>query len=235
MTKKLSQFDRKRLLEEQQRGTSRTNLKRMFGIIDNRTLDRQIKLAMEEEQVWIVKSEIIKDALVAHLTEVSALIGEWKNSISIPGVGSIYYGMPLIPTHNIEDNPLFGSLREHLPFPTFWRDYTTWKNKVRTYVEGCQKIMKEIGKAEKRSMSAEIYRQWGAESTSKALGLSKPLNQMMGRYKKVVESDLNLKSLSKQLTSIETKLHTNLQEIQLRRDHIMYTCKLCPGQSRLSR
>ena len=235
MIRKLNQYDRKRLLEEQQSGASRTNLKRMFGIKDNRTLDRQIKLAMEEEQVWIVKSEIIKDALVAHTTEVSMLIGEWKSNISTPRAGSVYYGMPLIPTQNIENNPLFGSLREHLPFPTFWRDYATWKNKVRAYIEGCQEIMKEIGEAEKRSVSEDIYKEWGAESTSKALGLSEPLNRMMGRYNKAVETKSALKSLSEQLISIETKLHMNLQEIQLRRDHIMYTCKLCPGRSRLSR
>jgi len=234
MTKKLNQYDRKRLLEKQQSGASRTNLKRMFSIIDNRTLDRQLKLAMQEEQVWIVKSEIIKDALVSHLREVSTIIGEWKSSISTPIVNSVYYDMPLIPTQDIENNPLFGSLREHLPFPTFWRDYATWKNKVRAYIEGCQKIMKEIGEAEKPSMSEDIYKEWGTESTSKALGLSEPFNRMMGRYKKVVETNLGLKSLSEQLTSVETKLYMNLQEIQLRRDHIMYTCRLCPGQSRLS-
>ena len=110
MIRKLNQYDRKRLLEEQQSGASRTNLKRMFGIIDNRTLNRQIKLAMEEEQVWIVKSEIIKDALVAHLSEVSTRIGEWKSYISTPSAGSVYYDMPLLPTQNVEDNLLFSSV-----------------------------------------------------------------------------------------------------------------------------
>jgi len=235
MTKKLNQYDRKRLLQEQQSGASKTNLKGIFGIKDNRTLERQLKLAMEEEQVWIAKSEIIKEVLVAHFAEVNTLIGELKTNISTPRVGSIYYGMPFIPTQNVENNLLFDSIKEHLPFPTLWRDYATWKNRVRAYIEGCQKIMRKVGKAEKRSMSVNIYKQWGTESINDTQGLSEPLNRMMRRYKKVVETDSGIKSLSERLTSIESKLHMNLQEIQLRRDHIMYTCKLCPGQSRLSR
>ena len=235
MTKKLNQYDRKRLLEEQRTGPSKTNLKKIFGIKDNRTLSRQLKLAMEEEQLWIVKSEIIKDALVAHHNEVSSLIDKWKGNISTPIAHFIYYGMPLIPTQEIEDDPLFSSVREHLPFPTLWRDYATWKNKVRDYIEGCQKIMKEIGEAEEDSMLADIYKEWGKESTSKAMRLSEPLSGMMVRYGKAVKDDENLKALTNDLASIETKLHKDLHEIQLRRDHIMYTCRLCPGQSRLSR
>ncbi|MFC1964751.1 hypothetical protein ACFLWG_01945 [Chloroflexota bacterium] len=235
MTKKLNRYTRKRLLEEEITGVSKSKLKTMFGIKDNRTLTRQLKLAMEEEQVSAVKSEIIKDALLAHLNEVGSLIDEWKGSISTPIAHSIYYDMSLIPTQEIEDKPLFSSVKEHLPFTILWRDYTVWKNKVRAFIEGCQKIMKEIGEAEKQSMPADTYKQWGTESTSKAMRLSEPLYEMMVRYKKTVKDDENLKALLKDLASIETKLHTKLQEIQLRRDHLMYNCKLCPGQSRLSR
>ena len=85
------------------------------------------------------------------------------------------------------------------------------------------------------SVPEEVLKQWGTESTAKAVGLSKPLGQMRKEYKEAVEADSSLTSLLEHLHSIETKLHGSLEEILLRRDHITYTCKLCPGQARLSR
>ena len=96
-------------------------------------------------------------------------------------------------------------------------------------------MMKEIGETEKRSVSEDVFKQWGAESITKAVGLSEPLKRMWKKYIEVAEADSDLKSLLEQLKSIEIKLHESLQEIQLRQDHIVYTCKLCPGQARLLR
>jgi len=235
MGKKLSYYDRKRLFEAKQSGLSDTKLKEKFGIVDNRTLSRHLKLAQQEEESKVVRLEILKDALVDHLEEVSNLIGEWKSSLSTPVVASIYFGMPSIPTQKIEAKPLFGSLKEHLPFPTLWRNYANWKTKVGAYIEGCQKVMKRIGETGKRSVSEDVFKVWGAESTTKAIALSKPLHRMMEKYRKVAEADSDLKTLLGQLKPIEIKLHESLQEIQLRHDHIVYTCKLCPGQARLLR
>lgn len=235
MAKKLSYYDRKRLLEARQTGLSDAKLKEKFGIADKRTLYRQLKLAEQEEEVKAVKLEILKDALVEHLEEVSTLIGEWKGSISTPGVDEIYYDMPPIPTQNIETMSLFPSLKKHLPFPTLWRKYANWKTKVRAYIEGCQKVMREIGETEERTVTEDVFKLWGTESTTKVIGLSEPLHRMMKKYRDVAEADSDLKALLEQLKPIEIKLHESLQEIQLRHDHIVYTCKLCPGQARLLR
>jgi len=235
MVKKLSYYDRKTLLEARQTGLSDTKLKEKFGIADKRTLNRQLKLAEQEGEARAMRLEILKDALAGHLEEVSALIGEWNGGLSTPGVGGIYYDMPPIPTQYIEAMPLFPSLKKHLPFPTMWRDYANWKTKVRAYIEGCQKVMRGIGEAEKRSVSEDVFKQWGTESITKAIGLSEPLRRMRKKYTEAAEADSDLKVLLEQLKPIETKLHESLQEIQLRHDHIVYTCKLCPGQARLLR
>jgi len=235
MSKKLSYYDRKRLYEAKQSGLSDTRLKDKFGIVDNRTLKRQLKLAEQEAESKSVKLEILKDALVDHLAEVRTLIGDWNDSLSTPLVGSIHFEMPSIPTQHIEDNPLFNSLKEHLPFPTLWRNYRSWKANVRSYIEGCQQVMKEIGEAEKHSVPEEIFRLWGTESTTKALRLADPVYRMMAKYKETVEADDYLNPLLEIISPIETRLHKSLQEIQFRHDHIAYTCKLCPGQPKLSR
>ena len=235
MAKKLSPYDRKRLFDARLTGLSNTKLKDKFGIKDNRTLVSQLKQAEQEERVKAVRLEILKDAVVDHLKEVSTLIEKWKGSLSTPGLNGIYYDMPPIPTQNIEDMPLFPSLKKHLPFPVLWRNYATWKTKVRAYIEGCQKIMRGIGKTEKRLVTEDVFKIWGAESTTKAIGFSEPLERMQKKYIEAAEADSDLKSLLEQLKPIQIKLHESLKEIQLRHDHIVYTCKLCPGQARLSR
>lgn len=235
MAKKISHYGRRKLLEAQQTGLSDTKLQEKFGIADKRTLSRQLKLAEQEEEARTMRLEILKDALASHLDEVSALIGEWKGSLSTPGVAGIYYEMPPIPTQSIEAIPLFPSLKKHLPFPILWRNYTNWKTKVSAYIEGCQKVMKEIGEMEKRSVPKDVFKVWGTESITKAIGLSEPLKRVWMKYIEAVEADFDLESLLKQLKSIEMKLHESLQEIQLRQDHIVYTCRLCPGQARLLR
>jgi len=50
------------------------------------------------------------------------------------------------------------------------------------------------------------------------------------------ETGTNLVALFNELKNdLEPKIKDSLQEILLRRDYIMYTCKLCPGQPRLLR
>ena len=110
-----------------------------------------------------------------------------------------------------------------------------WVRKVQDYIRDCQKLMKDIGEKAEGSVGRDILNQWGIESTSKAVGLSGPLSEMMIKYRQSAESDSEIKRLLDDLKALGAKLHGSLQEVLLRRDHIMYTCKLCPGQPRLSR
>lgn len=235
MAKTINYDDRKKLIEGKRKGLSNSKLKNEFHIKDDRTLNRHLKLAEQEEEAKIIKLEILKDKIVSHLDEVNNLIGEWKSSLSTPGIRSIYYDMPNIPTHDIEVNPLFSSLKEHLPFPVLWRDYGSWKNNIKAYIEGCQLKMKEIGEMGKGSIPENIYKLWGTESTAKAMRLVEPLYQLMRKYEEAVNNDGGLKIQKENLQKLENKLHISLQGIQYRHDHITYSCKLCPGQPRLSR
>ena len=49
------------------------------------------------------------------------------------------------------------------------------------------------------------------------------------------ETVTNLLTLFDDLSYLETKIHNSLEEILLRRDYILYTCNLCPGEPRLLR
>lgn len=49
------------------------------------------------------------------------------------------------------------------------------------------------------------------------------------------ETVANLLTLFDDLRYLETKIHNYLEEILLRRDYILYTCNLCPGEPRLLR
>jgi hypothetical protein len=234
MVKKLSYRDREKLLEAREQDLTDAELKSRFGIRDDRTLKRHLKLAEQEHEAKLVKVEILKDALSAHLAEIRALVERWKSSLKTPPPGGIYFNMQH-PTATVESDPLFGCLRQHLPFPTLWRDYSIWANKVQDHIQDRQKLMKEIAGEAKGSVSEGILNQWGTESMTKALRLTGPLSQMMTKYKQSAESDMQLKRLLGELKALEAKLHDSLQEILLRRDYIMYTCKLCPGQPRLPR
>ena len=49
------------------------------------------------------------------------------------------------------------------------------------------------------------------------------------------ETVANLSTLLGDLHDLEAKIHNYLEEILLRRDYILYTCKLCPGKPQLLR
>ena len=234
MAKKLTYGDRKKLLGAREQGLTDAELKSRFGIKDDRTLIRHLKLAEQEHEAKLVKIEILKDALSAHLAEIRALMERWKSSIKTPHLGGVYFDMQH-PTASVESDPLFDCLRQHLPFSAFWRNYSIWTNKVQDYIQHCQKLMNEIKKKAKGSVSKDILNQLGTESTAKAIQLTEALFEMISDYKKSAESDPELKLLLDELKSLEDKIHNSLQEMFLRRDYIIYACKLCPGQPKLSR
>jgi hypothetical protein len=234
MRKRLNYQERKKLFEAQLSGLSSLELKDKFNINDNRTLQRHLKLAEQEAQTNRVKLEILKNALSDHLEEIRKIIDNWKTSISTPSIVSIKLDTSPIPTQDAEANPLFNSLKGHLPFPTLWKNYALWKNKVTIYITSCQRVMKKI-REEESHISTESLKYWGTEVITKAERLSPELSNMLQKYKNEVEADSELSVLSEELKEIETKLHKYLQEIQLRRDYILYSCNLCPGQPRLSR
>jgi len=143
MAKKLTAYDRKKLIEARERGSSDSEIKRRFGITDDRTLKRHLKLAEQEQEAKLVKTEILKKAIEDHLSELRQLIEGWKAGIRIhpvtasPSSMADSMGLP-------HSNRLFDCLRSHLPFPTLWRDHNQWEAKYRSYIDNCDKLREEI-------------------------------------------------------------------------------------------
>ncbi len=285
MSKKFNYYDRTKLFEARESGLSDTELKRRFGITDNRTLRRHLRLAEQEERALHVNLEILKDAKANHLAEIRTLIEKWQLTLVTPQIYEVYQGT-LLPMRDVEAHPLFGSLREHLPFPTLWRDYSIFSSKISQYLEACKKLREEIRESwviqdtelasfeepilrliagKDKELRYELYIATGHElkqfkyqvlvvnATDVVRGREsagqqfKKLNHeqcsketLPTEYQKVADNISKIYAsqtakLFETLRKLETKLNKSLQEILLRHDHIMYTCKLCPGQPRLSR
>jgi len=155
MAKKLNSNDRRKLLEARGRGLSNSEIKRQFGITDDRTLRRHLQLAEQEQGARTVKAEILKEALTDHLAEIRQLIENWKAGIRIQPVdvhpdamvGSITF---------IQSSRLFGSLKSHLPFPSLWRDYNQWEAKYKSYITNCQKLREEIQNQATKQMKLDF-------------------------------------------------------------------------------
>ena len=279
MVKKFNYYDRKKLLEAQRGGESTSDLKRTFGIKDDRTLFRHLKMAEQEDQSRLVKVEIIKDALLGHHAEIRALIDQWKNNCRTPRPDEVYPGT-LSPLDTIKANPIFISLRDHLPFPTLWNNHLVYVKKLDDYIAGCNNLREEVAKKVKNwngvkdvleNVAQPILRKIAeGESAIKLKPYEfKPSEQSNYPDKTVINAgDFPIFTVSKETDSayiekqyqdysedlltgetgtnlvvlfselkddLEPKIKDSLQEILLRRDYIMYTCKLCPGQPRLLR
>jgi len=221
------------LLDLEEKGLSDKELKEKYNIVDNRTLRKHLGLAEKEREAKEARIKILADNQAQHLAEIRIMIEQWKNNLATPWFGKISFETSSRPTGDFEHNPLFRSLREHLPFPTLWRDYSSWTDKVEKYMNGCKSLLEETRQEAINSPDPEINKianDIGSIQTAEAIALVKPLQEMMKRYRAKVESQLT--PLLDEIRSLEEKLRASLQEILLRRDYIVYTCKLCPGQLR---
>jgi len=143
MAKKLNSYDRRKLLEARDRGLSNSEMKRQFGITDDRTLRRHLELAEKEQEPRYARMEILKDAIKDHLAELRKLIENWKAGIRMQPVIDPPGGM-VDSIESLHSNRLFDCLKGHLPFPTLWRDYNQWEAKCKSYTDNCKKLREEI-------------------------------------------------------------------------------------------
>lgn len=298
MVRKLTPYNRKKLIEARERGLSDSEIKRQFGITDDRTLKRHLKLAEQEQVARVAKTEILKEALRDHLAELRQLIENLKAGIRIQPVTVL----PSVMADSMESphsNRLFDCLKNHLPFPTLWRDHNQWEAKYRSYIDNCDKLREEIQKQAITQMKLDFASDT-SESSHLTSGLmdwilhrmqdkleGKDVKEVKFRWRnlkisvkgsvlegklmfsypkerellKIINQDqpkintefyekgcqalldsclssetvANLSSLLDNLHNLEPKIHDSLEEILLRRDHILYTCNLCPGKPRLLR
>ena len=295
MAKKLNSNDRRKLLEARGRGLSNSEIKRQFGIIDDRTLRRHLQLAEVEQEARVVKTEILKEALRDHLAEIRQLIESWETRIRIQPVTDHPSGMA-DSMESLHANRLFDCLKGHLPFPIFWRDYNQWEAKYRSYTDNCKELREEIQSEATTRMSLDFMDDNSTVSHLSPRLIDWILRHVESKIKKVSEREFefgwkdfkvvsdeqllevnrmrvspgwelleifnqhevnnefyekecrelldfvlkgetvtNLLTLFDDLSYLETKIHDYFEEIKLRRDYILYTCNLCPGEPRLLR
>jgi hypothetical protein len=221
------------LLDMEEKGLSDKEIREKYGIADNRTLRKHLGLAEKEREVREARIRILADSQAQHLAEIRTTIEQWKNSLVTPWFGTISFETGSRPTEGLEYNPLFKSLREHLPFPTLWRDYSIWADKVENYIDSCKALLEETQREANNSQDPEIKKiasDIGSVHTASALALTKPLHEMMAKYR--AKAECQFKPSLDEIRILEEKLTDSLQEVLLRRDYIVYTCKLCPGQLR---
>ena len=144
MPKKITTNIRKELLKSEEEGLSESKLMERFRIKDKRTLRRQLKLARQEQNIGLVRKEVLKDALSEHLNNLRNLILEWRNMISVPPYPSCLSAYPVQALQNFENRLLFPSIKDHLPFPPLWRDYKIWKTKFEEYLTTCRELRERI-------------------------------------------------------------------------------------------
>ncbi|MCJ7744623.1 MAG: hypothetical protein MUO99_08745 [Dehalococcoidales bacterium] len=281
MAKRLQYSGRKEMIKDRNRGLTDTEIKSKFGITDDRTLKRHLRLGEQEEEARSVKIEILKDALTSHLAEICRLMEQWRRAVMVPLIYEIS-NETVSQTHRFESDALFGSLKEHVPSPTLWRRYGIWRNQLQTFVTEYeqlkQAVEEEAGKwgisrLFKESPSAPILKRLNEKVKGrepKAHGFEKSVEHEYVHGKAVREFEILLvdglttveandalpyqakyQELSDRiagsttaadlinqyndLKSAGTKIDEYLWQILVRHDYIMYTCKLCPGQTRLLR
>jgi len=296
MAKKLTIFDREKLLKARERGLTDSEIKAQFGITDDRTLRRHLKLAKQEQEARLARAEILKEELRDHLAEIRQLIENWKAGIAVQPIDVHPDAMASSITF-IQSNRLFDGLRSHLPFPSLWRDYDQWQAKYKLYIANCNKLREEIQKRATVQMRLDFasdssnlshftsgLTHWILNCVQDKLE-GKDVREMGFRWKdfgisvkggvlegkqmfcypeerEILEiinqpdintefyeegcralldfclssqSVANLISLFDALRALEPKIRNSLEEIILRRDYILYTCNLCPGEPRLLR
>ena len=284
MPRKFTPEQRKRMLERLEYGATYTDLKAEFKIKDSRTLEKQLRLAREEQGLRTARTEIIKESLRDHLAEVRSLIESWSSSIKAPSPPSTSR-YPLSDAEQVEQNRLFEGVHEHLPFPGLWKSYQTFKAKWDEYITLCRELDSQVIKKatekwglsvlekDEQRLGLTVFFSWeimdravkvamGDERAgmprydAAPLGVQAPLEYLMCDNRVILYSNEALRyadnhrlmiaectrserlaglvKLLGELRELEARIHGVLEEALLRRDYILYGCRLCPGEGKLA-
>lgn len=139
--------------------------------------------------------EIRKDYLKQHLEAVKDLIEQWKSDIHTPNVSRIGPEFSKVPVPS-EDNPLFNSLRKHLPNQNMWRNYESWKAATKKYADSCKQLRTKIRES------------WTIDEVKIERYFEQPIMRLLAkqdkklRYKLWVASGHNLSELEYQVLAV---------------------------------
>lgn len=161
-----------------------------------------------------------------HLKRIRVLIEELNNSLMTPS--KVYFGMPLTPTQQVEGELLFDSLKKHIQAQSFWKDYSNWKNTVKTYKEQCQEILEFIKQEQQNLNPGQMLKEWGTQVMMvQGITWTSPYDSMMIKYKNSLATNSKVQSLFEELDAMEKKLHQHLLELLESHDY-RHPCRLCP-------
>jgi hypothetical protein len=139
--------------------------------------------------------EVRKDYLKQHLEAVKCLIEQWRSDINTPIVSQIdlKYSEILLSS---ECNPLFNSLRKHLPNQNIWKNYESWKAPIKKYVDLC------------KSFRTEIRQSWTIDEVKVNWNFEQPIMRLLAgqdkklRYRLWVASGHDLSELKYQVLNV---------------------------------
>ena len=121
-----------------------------------RMLIREGSAVMPGEDIELRKEQLGRDskqeigpsilkAQEEHLADVRELIEEWRDSLYTPAIEEAVadYHHPI---SDVEDNLLFEHLKEHLPSPSLWLNYSFWSYRIDSYLFECALTMRDVGR-----------------------------------------------------------------------------------------
>jgi len=86
---------------------------------------------------------LIEEAQKEHMLEIRDLIEEWRDCLYTPAIEEAVpdYHHPI---SDVQNNHLFEHLKEHLPSPTLWLNYTIWADRIGSYLTSCEQLINDI-------------------------------------------------------------------------------------------
>lgn len=125
-----------------------------------RTVSKQLRKAQAEKEQEHRSSQAsqkevdpnLVKAKEAHMNEIRNFVKQWGTALRTPEIQDLYNLRNLrklweqdIPTDAVENNLLFGCVREHLPFPTLWQDYANWVETYHRFLDKSKSLVKQFG------------------------------------------------------------------------------------------
>ena len=71
------------------------------------------------------------------------LIEGWKDALKTPRIDEVSL-QTTRPTRSIEANLLFECLKQHLPYQTLWKDYSSWVDRFEDYLSSSKSLIKKM-------------------------------------------------------------------------------------------
>jgi hypothetical protein len=134
---------------------------------------------------------VFQKAREAHLNEIRSLIDDWWPEINAPEIFQV--GLDFSGFILSENSPLYEGVKEHLPLPSFWQDYSNWKINRLKYIDTCKELRKQIRES------------WTIKETEIALSFEAPILRWLSGQDKTLQYELYIVQ-GHQATDLEYQL-----------------------------